>query len=320
MTVRLTVQRAEWAAHVDVVAGQYGHGLVPVVKGNGYGFGRALLHDMVAAAGGDRVCVGSVHELHDVPTALTPVVLTPTLIAPLDSRPILTVGNAHHVGALDGWPGRVIIKLASSMRRYGAEPDDLPSLLHSVADAGLDVEAFGIHLPLVGDDGERVAEIEAWLPLLPSGTPLWVSHLTPATFAALRAAHPEREIFVRVGTALWHGVPRGPFLHLDADVLETRAVLAGETAGYHHAVVPHDGTLIAIGAGAATGVAPLDDADPARRSPFHFARHRLTLLEPPHMHTSLAVVPSGQPCPKVGDRVDVQRPLISTFVDEVVWR
>ena len=37
------------------------------------------------------------------------------------------------------------------------------------------------------------------------------------------------------------------------------------------------------------------------------------------MHTSLAVVPNGQPCPRVGDRVDVQRPLISTVSDELEW-
>jgi len=42
-------------------------------------------------------------------------------------------------------------------------------------------------------------------------------------------------------------------------------------------------------------------------------------LERPHMHTSLAVVPVDQPCPQVGNWVDVQRPLISTAVDEMLW-
>jgi hypothetical protein len=37
------------------------------------------------------------------------------------------------------------------------------------------------------------------------------------------------------------------------------------------------------------------------------------------MHTSMCVVAAGQPCPAVGDEVDVQRPLITTTVDEVVW-
>lgn len=112
---------------------------------------------------------------------------------------------------------------------------------------------------------------------------------------------------------------RGPFLHLTADVLDTRPVRAGDLAGYRHTPVPFDGTLVAIGGGTAAGIHPLDDADPTRRSPFHFARTRLELLEPPHMHTSLVVVPIGDPCPAVGDRVDVQRPLTTTLADEVEW-
>jgi hypothetical protein len=115
-------------------------------------------------------------------------------------------------------------------------------------------------------------------------------------------------------------VPRGDFLRLTADVLHTERVRAGDVVGYHASVVPADGMLVAIGAGTAEGVAPLDSIDPSRRSPFHFARRRLTLLEGPHMHTSLALAAEGQPCPQVGDRVDLQRPLIATKADEIEWR
>jgi hypothetical protein len=38
------------------------------------------------------------------------------------------------------------------------------------------------------------------------------------------------------------------------------------------------------------------------------------------MHTSMAFVPAGEPVPAIGDLVDVQRPLITTLVDELVWR
>jgi hypothetical protein len=264
--------------------------------------------------------VGDVHELHDVPPALTPVVLTPTLAAPTSTRPILTVGDIAHVRALRGWHGSVMVKLRSSMRRHGAAPDQLPALLDAVAAAGLQLAAFALHLPLSGNDADRTAEVEAWLPHLHPGTAIWVSHLAPDAVQALRLAHPEREWSVRVGTALWHGVPKGPFLRLSADVVSAQPVRAGETAGYRATAVPFDGTLLSIGVGSAAGVAPLDHADPAQRSPFHFERTRLPLLEPPHMHTSLVVVPHGQPCPSIGDGVDVQRPLTTTWVDEVVWR
>ena len=75
-------------------------------------------------------------------------------------------------------------------------------------------------------------------------------------------------------------------------------------------------TIVMIGAGTAHGVQPLDDG----RSPFHFARRRLALLEPPHMHVAMALVPAGEPAPSSGGVVDVQRPLITTLVDEVRWQ
>lgn len=319
MTVRLTVNRADWWHHVQRVATQYGDALVPVVKGNGYGFGRPVLHEAVSHVGRAFVCVGSVHELHDVPADLDPVVLTPTLEAPSDRRAVLTVGSEAHVHALRGWNGRVIVKLASSMQRYGVGPQQLPSLLHAVSQAGSTVVGFGIHLPLAGTDEQRLVEVGEWLPLLDPAVPVWLSHLQPASFTALADAHPQRTFRIRVGTALWHGVPKGSFLHLGADVLDTRPVSAGDHVGYWHSTVHCDGTLVSIGAGSAAGIAPLDDVDPHRRSPFHYERQRLALVERPHMHTSLVVVPHGQPCPSVGDLVDVQRPLIGTQIDELRW-
>jgi alanine racemase len=319
MTVRLTVDRAAWLAHVHGTAAAYGHGLVPVVKGNGYGFGRHTLHEVVRSAGAAHVCVGDVHELHDVPAALTPVVLTPTLAAPSTRRPVLTVGSLAHVEALRGWHGRVMVKLASSMRRYGATADELPALRQAVHDAGLHLHGFALHLPLAGDDTARLAEIDAWLPHLPADAEVWVSHLTPASFHAVQTSHPGHRWAARVGTALWHSIPKGDFLHLSADVLQVTPAAAGDAVGYRHASMPFDGHVVAIGAGTAHGIAPLDAADPARRSPFHFRRTRLVLLEAPHMHTSLVAVPIDAACPAVGDRVDVQRPLTTTVADEIEW-
>jgi hypothetical protein len=93
-------------------------------------------------------------------------------------------------------------------------------------------------------------------------------------------------------------------------------VAAGSLAGYHGTRVIADGTLVVVGAGSAHGIATLDDG----RSPFHFQRRRVALLERPHMHTSMLFVPSGEPCPSIGDAVDVQRPLTAVAVDELIWR
>lgn len=319
MTVRLTVGREAWQAHVRATATAYGPGLLPVVKGNGYGFGRATLLPLAAQMAGE-VGVGSAHELAEVPHPLTPVVLTPTLDPPQHPRAIFTVDHTAHVAALAGRSSGVVLKLSSSMRRYGVDPDALSPLTQQIHDAGLRLAAYGLHLPLAGDDTARVAEIEAWLPHLTPDVPLWLSHLAPDSFRALQDRHPDRTLRIRIGTRLWLGIPKGDFLHLSADVLRTRPVRAGEAVGYTQTPSPCDGTLVAVGAGSAQGVAPLDHPDPARRSPFHFARERMTLVEAPHMHTSLVVVPTGHPVPAVGDRVDVQRPLIYTSPDEIEWR
>ena len=293
-----------WRSHIASVVNAV-DGLVPVVKGNGYGFGRTALAGL-AAEFADTVAVGTIHELDGLPAGLHVAVLTPTLTAPPTDSPILTVASTDHVAALAGWSGRVAVKLTSSMQRYGRGVE----LVAEARAAGLDVVGVSIHPPLAGSADDHRQEIVARLPTIDPELPVWISHLDPATSATLPSSHTYR---LRLGTALWHGDKS--FLHLDADVLDVRPVRAGERAGYRLAPVDGDGHLVMIGAGTANGVAPLPDG----RSPFHFARHRLALHEPPHMHTSMVFVPADEPVPAVGDRVDLQRPLTTTLVDEYVW-
>ncbi|HEY4331429.1 MAG TPA: alanine racemase [Ilumatobacteraceae bacterium] len=316
MGLRLTVRRDAWHAHVAAVAASL-PGLVPVVKGNGYGFGRGILAPIAAELASD-IAVGTVYEIGEVPASCTPTVLTPhlgQLPADLPPTAILTVAHAADVDALaaQGWSGHVTIKLHSSMRRYGAAPDELPALSAAIHAAGLTPRSYAIHLPLTGTQAEHLAEIEAWLPRLDPHLPLSVSHLDSDTYARLRDAHPARSFRIRVGTALWHGDKS--LLHLGADVLDRHRVTAGVVGGYHATPAPADGHLVMVAAGSAHGVRSLDDG----RSPFHFMRQRLALLEPPHMHTSILFVPDTQPCPAGGDVIDVQRPLIATTVDELIW-
>ena len=311
MALRLTVQRAAWDSHVASLASTV-DGLIPVVKGNGYGFGRATLHP-IAATMSDFVCVGTVNELDHVSAQCTPVVLTPTLLAPADTSMVLTVGSSEHANALSGWNGRVVVKLQSSMRRYGVAPAELEEVINDSVAAGLQIIGYSLHLPLAGSVDDHVAEIESWLGRLATLHPLWLSHVQLDAYAALQARHAERRFRLRLGTLLWHGDKS--FLRLSADVLAVHDVRAGEHAGYRLGEIEADGHLVVVGAGSASGVAALPDGS----SPFHFDRRRLPLLEPPHMHSSMVFAPVGSPRPAVGEQVDVQRPLITTFVDEVEW-
>lgn len=304
VTVRLSVRTSVWRSQIARTANQV-EGLVPVVKGNGYGFGRLRLAEM-AAEFCDTVAVGTIHELGGLPQDLTAVVLTPTLVAPPTTDPILTVGRQEHLDALDGWAGRVIVKLASDLRRYGAPVE----LIERTRAAGLDVVGVAVHPPIAGDDADRLRQISAALVDVDPGIPVWLSHLG---LDAYRSLSDGRTYRLRIGTSLWHGDKSA--LHLTADVLDVRPVAAGSTAGYHQGGVEMDGHLVMIGAGTANGITALADG----RSPFHYERTRLALHEGPHMHTSMTFVPAGGPLPVVGDDVDVQRPLHMTTVDEYRW-
>lgn len=304
MTIRLTVNRERWWNHVVGVADDV-DGLIPVVKGNGYGFGRAGLA-IAAAKLSPLLAVGTVHEIVGLPDGVTPVVLTPTWRPPDTTEPVLTVGSNDHIAALRGWQGRVIVKLPSAMQRYGGSID----LVEAAQRAGLRTVGVAIHPPVAGTDDDHRQQIVEHLADIDPSLDVWVSHLSPGTYESLPATHRYK---LRLGTYLWHGDREA--LHLEADVIDTRTVRAGEVAGYHLTPVPRSGTLIMIGAGTANGVAPLSDG----RSPYHFARQRIDLLEPPHMHTSMAFVPAGERCPRPGDWIDLQRPLTQTFVDELRW-
>jgi alanine racemase len=304
VTITLTVRTAPWRAHVARVASTV-EGLVPVVKGNGYGFGRVALAE-IAAEFCDTVAVGTVHELDGLPGDLHAVVLTPTLAAPASADPVLTVGHRAHLECLDGWSGRVLVKLESSMHRYGGGIE----LIDVARERGLDVIGVSIHLPLVGTSDEHAEEINKAIADVDTDLPVWLSHLDPLTYASLPATHTYR---LRLGTSLWHGDKST--LQLRADVLDVRPIRDGQHAGYRQGPVDGDGHLVMIGAGTASGVTELTDG----RSPFHFERRRLRLHEAPHMHTSMVFVPDGDPVPAIGASVDVQRPLTMTTVDAVDW-
>lgn len=320
MSLRLTIDGTTFQSHVSSVASAVPH-LVPVVKGNGYGLGRAELIRLIGEwlPATTTVAVGTIHEAGDVPERFAVHVMTPVSDfdnVDIPTHAIPTVASGHDVDVLArrGWKGRVVVKLASSMRRFGVAKDDFAVLVQDVARIGGVIHACSIHPPTAGTDEERLAEVESWLPVIPECVTVSVSHLSPTSLAALRSLSDRRTIDARLGTALWHGTKE--HFSLRADVARVERCTKGETAGYRSTHIDTDGHLVVIGAGSAHGVVPLSNGD----SPFHFGRRRVPLLEAPYMHTSLALVSDGDPLPAVGDAVDVQRPLTTVFPDVIVWK
>jgi alanine racemase len=324
MALTLTVDRARWQAHVAGVRAAFPD-LVPVVKGNGYGFGRTFLADLVEewdvdGSGPRELAVGTVHELAGLaPDGPRPVVLTPAVgrdVLPGVGPAILTIGDEAHLAALTdvGLRAPVVLKAAGAMHRYGAPLDDLAALRSRAEAAGLDIHGYAVHPPLEGTHDDHRVEAEAVARAVPSGSTIYVSHLDAPSYELLRDAMPAQRWRIRLGTVLWHGDKS--FFRLTADVAQVRAVGAGLRAGYRLVEVPGDGHLVMVTAGTAHGVGLL----PGGLSPFHFARRRLVLLEPSHMHTSMLFVPDGDPVPAVGEQVEVQHPLTRTLVDRIVER
>jgi alanine racemase len=305
VTIRLAVHEAQWLQHVQGVARSM-PGLVPVVKGNGYGFRRWNLMPLAGQLS-TEVAVGTVFEVRDVPSNVTPIVLTPTLTPPPKNLPlntILTVAGRHHVVALTsaGWRGDVIVKLQSSAR-----------LLSDIADAQFTICGFAIHPPIEGDDAAHLKDITNWLDVINPSLPVYVSHLSTEAYAKLRADFPLRDFRIRLGTSLWHG--NKSMMQLSADIVDHHPIETGSKAGYKQVKVDGPGEIVLVGCGTAHGVTVLPDG----RSPFHYKRQRLNLLEPPHMHTSMLFLSRGRPIPSIGEWIDVQQPLTRVQVDLLQW-
>ena len=316
MTLRLSVDSSSWNLHFHAVAKSLIN-VVPVVKGNGYGFGRQTLMSHAASIA-NEIAVGTVFEAHDVPANCTAIVLTPAgreLPESLPQTAVLTVGSLQHIENLknNSWRGSVVVKLRSSMNRYGANKDELTDVLAALKIAGLTHVGWSIHPPLDGQPEDHLREIKHWMSELSSDLPWFISHTNAVNANELRKEFSKNRIRVRSGTALWLGDKS--MIQLTADVLDIRSVKKGETAGYRNVDINSDSTIAMIGVGTSHGVHLVG----TELSPFHFNQQRLALVEPSHMHTSMVFIPKGDKLPQVGDNVDVQQPLTRIYPDIISW-
>ena len=318
MTLQLRVDSAAWGRHVSETANSLGD-LIPVVKGNGYGFGRATLIKHAKKISCD-IAVGTIFEAEDVPSDCRAFVLTPVgKIMPaaknLAKDLVLTVGSVHHVQNLRdaSWRGEVVIKLRSSMNRYGAEISELETLVTAVQDAGLTQVGWSVHPPLDGTSQCHATEISNIISSVDSDLPWLVSHIDAKSLTDIRQKFADKTIRLRSGTQLWLGDKS--MFELTADVLDTRSVTSGAVVGYRNITLHQNGKLVMIGVGTSHGVQLVG----AELSPFHFNLTRLSLVEPSHMHTSMVFVPTNQTAPEPGELVDVQQPLTRVFPDVISW-
>jgi alanine racemase len=348
MSLRLIVDGDRWRAHLREVAADRPE-LVPVIKGNGYGFGLGRLARKSAWLGVDTVAVGTPSELDEVATRFDGdlLVLTPWRSfdlppASVDAgRIIHTVDRIEDLRELAEGAGkpRVVLELLTSMKRHGFTPRGLREAAALAASGGVHVAGTALHLPL-GASGGNLPEAEKLMTdvvaagLAGHGAQVWVSHLQAAETAKLAAAYPELTLRQRIGTELWLG-DRGA-LTVTAHVLDSHPVERGETFGYRGRAVPRNGTILIVSGGTAHGIgleAPNGDqslrsrattlarggldALGMARSPFTVSGKGRYFAEPPHMQASMLFLPSGVEVPEIGSTVTAQVRFTASYFDEV---
>lgn len=336
--LRLTIDRDRWNDHLQ---SRLRPGLVPVVKGNGYGFGVERLVAEARRLGVSTVAVGTAAEVkvalrgfdgdvvmmmpyfHDDPRAREIVE---------DPRVVVTVGHVVELERLAERGARVLVEVRTSMQRHGLPPGQL-DVVRRFLDS-VDFAGWTIHLPM-GANGEEAEQLGRGARGVVDA-PLWFSHLSDDDHDRVHDAL-GGETRLRRGTDLWLG-DRGA-LSVTAQVLDVHKIVRGQPVGYHRRPAPGNGWVVVVAGGTAHGIgleAPsanrglrdrvktmavgaLDAAGRAL-SPYEIDGRKRAFLEPPHMQSSMVFLPANATPPAIGAEVPTTvRNTIAVF-DEVVER
>lgn len=343
MTLSLHVYAERWRRHLRSVIDAT-PGLVPVVKGNGYGLGRELLATESVQLGATTLAVGTYAEVPEALAAFGGDVMVLTPWRPFftdvtyDERVVHTVGRIADVEALASrrQQARIVIEGETSMARHGFDRHELSAVAAVLGD--LRVEGFAVHLPLAGG---HLAEAESWVAALSASridtSTVYVSHLTPGELSILRERRPQLDIRPRIGTRLWLGDLAA--LSPRSTVLDVHHVSRGEHVGYRQRPMPRDGYLLVLAGGTSHGIgleAPRASGGVLGRgktfakggleaaglslSPFTIDGRQRWFAEPPHMQASMVFLPASARAPEVGEWVDVAVRFTTATFDSIELR
>jgi len=164
MTFALKVDASKFRSHLVAVMNSYakaGAELVPVIKGNGYGFGRDALAGETARLGCNQIAVGTVWELEQSLAAFAGEILVLEPFNSIDEsaskkwrqhlehnsdRIIVTVSNLDLGGARSAGVKNIYLEGKTSLSRFGILHFDMQSLDNF---DDLKVLGLSLHLPIV---------------------------------------------------------------------------------------------------------------------------------------------------------------------------
>jgi hypothetical protein len=358
MPLTLYVDRIAWERQHQRLIEQY-PGMVPVAKGNGYGFTIPVLAQAAAQLRVDQLAVGTLAEAAAVLDLFPRDLLVlepfqedeaipsrrgPSPASVLEEqlrhgdRIVRTAGSVDAVRKLAGH--RMVLDCRSSLQRHGVTRAELPDV--AAALGGQELEGCSLHLPLDRPDrSDPVGETVSWVRALQANglaaPVMYVSHLHEGELDALAAACPGVRFRPRIGTELWLGDTAA--LQARATVLESFPVTRGERVGYRQSRSRQRGWVLVVSGGTVHGVgleAPRTlrglvprlkelarsglAAANRTRSPFLWQGRKQWFAEPPHMLVSMLYLPRQCRPPEPGEEIPAGLRHTSTHFDQVVIR
>lgn len=342
MTFGIAIDAAAWHRHTEAVRDRIhatDAALIPVIKGDGYGLGQALLAREATRLGLHAIAVGTVHEVASVldgfagdvivlepvdPRDHSAVVAWERITASADDgRVIRTVASTNGLDhLLDTHPlPRIIIEARTAMQRFGFEGPALRDAWiwasQAASEGRLRLHGLTVHLPLAPTNADLDEILQLADEVGDDSLHILASHIDVPQLEILKRHNPNLKFSLRIGTAVWLG--NRAALQPYGTVLAVNKVGRGEPVGYNRRPTRGAGYVLVVAGGTAHGIG-LTAPTPAKtwrqrlvsvglgvleavgraKSPFTHAHQELWFVEPPHQHVSLLWCPNTIEPPVVG--------------------
>lgn len=177
MTFALTIDRKLFNKHLSTKLHEFekfGATITPVVKGNGYGFGRRFLANEANVLGLNRIAIGTIYELDQALTDFGGEIVVLEPFNPLDVAALAAWEKAMRVGAhrvIANISGsylaeasrvgikKVFLEGKTSLHRFGLSIGELLSLTND-ENHNISVVGLSLHLPISDPTNVQLAQLE----------------------------------------------------------------------------------------------------------------------------------------------------------------
>ena len=297
MTFSLNVNATKFRGHLVSVMNSYATGgaeLVPVIKGNGYGFGRGVLASEAARLGSNRIAIGTVWELGQSLADFAGEIL---VLEPFNSsdtsavaqwrthlehnadRIIVTVSNVDLAAVRAAGAKNIYLEGKTSLSRFGILHLDMQSIENF---NDLKVQGLSLHLPIVQtaikvDATTEISSAFNGATLSKSMTETWnwivlyqelatkfalpkhlsLSHITESQLKSLKKMMQSYNFDMKIEVRVGTKLWLGEPSALQATgtVLQIHELMNSRTVGYQQTNSGNNKRLIVVSGGTAHGVA-----------------------------------------------------------------